>query len=331
MNLLRLVVVVVAAACLAAAFFRPRTAETLGDFWAPCNEMIDGVHIDSWAFQLQKIDPDRIARSATDLVVIDYSRNGTEAGALAPDTVAKMRRKPDGERRLVLAYLSIGEAESYRFYWRKEWRRDPPRWLGPENPDWPNNYKVRYWHDAWQRILVTGPDSYLDKIIAAGFDGVYLDVVDAFHFWEEDHSRAPADMVRLIEKIAGHARAKKDGFVVISQNGEELLTSRRFRRVIDAIAKEDLFYGIEGDGVANTSEQIETSLDYLKLAQKAELPTLVVEYISDRSRRQAAQALFSKHGLIGTFAQRDLDSLIESPFAKGKAGSDVAAARWCGS
>ena len=30
-----------------------------------------------------------------------------------------------------------------------------------------------------------GKDSYLQKIIQAGFDGVYLDIVDAFEYFED--------------------------------------------------------------------------------------------------------------------------------------------------
>ncbi|MCD6345902.1 MAG: hypothetical protein J7L96_00635 [Bacteroidales bacterium] len=36
----------------------------------------------------------------------------------------------------------------------------------------------------WKKILLEQEDSYLDKIMAAGFDGVYLDIIDAFEYWE---------------------------------------------------------------------------------------------------------------------------------------------------
>ena len=50
--------------------------------------------------------------------------------------VARLRKKPDGKPRLVLAYLSVGEAEDYRAYWKKGWKEKPPAWLGPESPVW---------------------------------------------------------------------------------------------------------------------------------------------------------------------------------------------------
>ena len=56
-----------------------------------------------------------------------------------------------------------------------------------ENPDWAGNYKVRYWDPEWQTIISGAPDSYLGKIQAAGFDGVYLDIIDAFEYFESQN------------------------------------------------------------------------------------------------------------------------------------------------
>ena len=58
-------------------------------------------------------------------------------------------------------------------------------WLEEENPDWSGNYKIRYWDKNWQQIIFGNPDAYLDKILKAGFDGVYLDLVDSYEYFEE--------------------------------------------------------------------------------------------------------------------------------------------------
>jgi len=62
---------------------------------------------------------------------------------------------------------------------------DPPSWLAEENPEWPGNYKVRYWNKDWQNIIYGKDDSYLKKILDRGFDGVYLDIIDAFEYFED--------------------------------------------------------------------------------------------------------------------------------------------------
>lgn len=87
-------------------------------------------------------------------------------------------------KRLVIAYMSIGEAEEYRPYWRSQWKETPPDWLEGENPDWEGNHKVRYWEPEWQRVITGESDSYLSLLLEAGFDGAYLDIVDGFEYFE---------------------------------------------------------------------------------------------------------------------------------------------------
>jgi len=99
--------------------------------------------------------------------------------------VAQLRSKANGGKRLVICYMSIGEAEDYRYYWQDSWTGNKPGWMAAENPDWPGNYKVKYWDPQWQEILYKDQDSYLGRITTAGFDGVYLDIIDAFEYFEE--------------------------------------------------------------------------------------------------------------------------------------------------
>lgn len=117
-----------------------------------------------------------------DIVIIDLFYDGSEQ--LNTTDVASLKVKADGGARLVIAYMSIGEAEDYRYYWKAEWKTNPPSWLAVENPNWPGNYKVRYWDTGWQDIIYGNDNSYLKKILDAGFDGVYLDIIDAFEYFE---------------------------------------------------------------------------------------------------------------------------------------------------
>ena len=120
---------------------------------------------------------DALAAVNVDLLIVDAE---AEDGRLITDEVTRLQRKPNGARRLVLCYLSIGEAESYRDYWDPAWATDPPDWLLSENPNWPGKYSVRYWDPEWQAIVC----DQVDRIVAAGFDGVYLDLVDAYGSFE---------------------------------------------------------------------------------------------------------------------------------------------------
>jgi len=117
-----------------------------------------------------------------DLVIMDAYFDGKP---LSPQEVRQGGRKTNGARRLVFAYMSIGEAEDYRAYWQKNWSAAPPPWIESENPEWKGNYRIRYWDPDWRNILFGSPQAYLDQIIAAGYDGVYLDTIDTFYYFED--------------------------------------------------------------------------------------------------------------------------------------------------
>jgi cysteinyl-tRNA synthetase len=122
-----------------------------------------------------------LADTNYDLLIIDafYKEE-----ILTQSELTALKVKKNGSKRLVISYMSIGEAETYRYYWQNEWESSEPEWLEEENPDWEGNYKVKYWMQEWQSLIYGSDSSYLDKILAAGFDGVYLDIIDAFEYFE---------------------------------------------------------------------------------------------------------------------------------------------------
>lgn len=124
---------------------------------------------------------DAITQSNYDLIIMDYFFNDEE---WTKAELNELRRKANGGERLVISYMSIGEAEDYRYYWQSIWNLNSPEWLSNENPDWAGNYKVKYWMQSWKKIIYGNTNSYLDKIIDKGFDGVYLDIIDAFEYFE---------------------------------------------------------------------------------------------------------------------------------------------------
>lgn len=133
-------------------------------------------------YNSRKAFVDAVCATNYDVVIMDLFFNDGTAFTVAE--VERMQHKANGGRRLMICYMSIGEAEDYRYYWKSSWSRHSPDWLDKENPDWAGNYKVRYWHSDWQDIICGNGDSYLNRIVAAGFDGVYLDIVDAFEYYE---------------------------------------------------------------------------------------------------------------------------------------------------
>ena len=278
----------------------------------------------AWGYQLQRARADQIG-SDVDLLVIDHSADGTGPQVFSAAQVASFRARQtaaNGPPRLVLAYLSVGEAESYRYYWQSAWSASKPAWLGPENKDWKRNYLVRFWQPGWQRMIVSpGPSAlrrllelhprwhkpYIDRIIEAGFDGVYLDRVDGFEAWLSERASAERDMVTFVRAISAYAKARRPGFLIVSQNGEELLAHADYRSAIDAVAKEDLLYGLAGDESRNSEDDVASTLAFLASARADRLPVLVVEYLRDPERRFEADVRLREHGFIPLFASRQLN------------------------
>jgi cysteinyl-tRNA synthetase, unknown class len=268
----------------------------------------------SWSIQYRRINPFEIAASPFDLVVIDFRPDvlfGTEFAFSRAD-VAMMQRKPDGGRRLVIAYLSVGEAEDYRWYWQKSWSDTPntrPAWIGTENARWKGNFPVRFWDPAWPAILFGAPDRYLDRIVEAGFDGVYLDRVDVYAEFLTEQPTADRDMVALVGALSAHARALNPRFMTILQNAEELTVRPPVRAAIDGFAKEDLFYGVDHDGRRNTPDAVAASIKPIRALARAGIRTLLVEYPQDAGAAADIRMRARADGFPLLLADRELASL----------------------
>lgn len=315
----------------------------------------------SWSYQLQGYDMGRLRASTADILVVDDSI-GTDQGAEPSRQLAALQKKPDGSRRIILAYLSIGEAEEYRYYWKPEWietatkpepaepvaddqaapadkskakaadvkpsaaaspkaaataqtkpdrwpSKKAPPWLADENDAWSGNFAVRYEDPGWQAIFLDGPQSYLARIVAAGFDGVYLDRVDAFYDHSGNLSDPASAMVDFVARLTMTARSLNPDFLIVPQNGEELLLRPGYVDLIDAIAKEDLLYGSPQEGRPNSTGQIINSVGWLSIARRKGHPVLVVEYLDDAVEIANARLELARLGYIATFAPRLLDAL----------------------
>ncbi len=267
----------------------------------------------SWAYQLRIRDLATVAPSDADLLVIDHGLIAKRDGKLLFDRadIEHLKIRADGRRRIVLSYLSIGEAEQYRFYWQGAWcqRATAPAWIGAVNPNWPGNYPVRFWDPAWQALILDGPDSYLAKIQAQGFDGIYLDRTDVWSEWPKERPAAERDMISFLSRIATTARAQDKNFIVVMQNAEELLTHRTVRRAIDGVAKEDLLYGVNFTEAPNDAETVATALTLLRRARADGLPVFAVEYLADPQLIATAKDKLARYGFVSTIAPRLLDSL----------------------
>ena len=214
----------------------------------------DGIReVRSWGYELQgnqdnggtALEALDLLEVPHDLLVMDFSRDGYDAGRYHAEDIAALRARSPSST--IISYMSIGEASDYRTHWNKSWTSTgratgkqtaaAPSWLGPNNPSWENSCKVRYWEDGWQSIIFNDDRTgWLDLIAAQGFDGAYLDIVDAYYFWGAevpDELRRDGDpssereaarrMIEFIAAFTSHVRERYPDFMIFPQNGEMIL------------------------------------------------------------------------------------------------------------
>ncbi|MBT5308508.1 MAG: hypothetical protein HOL37_04150 [Rhodospirillaceae bacterium] len=115
-----------------------------------------------------------------DMIIVDVF-HGREP--LTRQAVETLKYKKIGAKRLVLAYMDIGAAASYKYYWKENWREGSPSWIREPFRDNPDKYRVQYWRKPWQNIIFGDTNSYVYGLIAQGFDGVVIEGLDAYKFF----------------------------------------------------------------------------------------------------------------------------------------------------
>jgi cysteinyl-tRNA synthetase len=225
---------------------------------------------------------DQIVDSSYDMVVMDYIVS-EEDNADYPLAEAIDSLHNADHPKLVIAYIDIGEAEDYRTYWQPGWEIGDPEWIIALDPDgWEGNYPVAYWHDEYRGIWL-GEGDYLQGILNSGFDGIYLDWIEAYSdenvlaFAEEEGVNSLHEMIWWVGDIANFTRAQDPDFIVIAQNAAELAKYDEYVGIIDAIAQEQVWFDGGGDNdppgdcpLPSTEDEVDTDDYYDRLPRECQ-------------------------------------------------------------
>ena len=267
-----------------------------------------------YVLQPDAVTVGQLASAEVDWLVLEPTIDTSIPLYFTPAEVEQIRTGSACTKKIV-AYLSIGEAEDYRSYWDSSWvdaSGNPipgvaPAWLGPQNPDFAGNYKVRYWDPDWQALIlgtIGGPNQTpLDRIVDQGFDGVYLDIIDAYDFWstsaggnELTRAEARQKMIEWVETISNYARVTRgdSGFLVFPQNAADIIRddndtldalSTRYFDAISGIGIEDLYYNeLAAQPAAETNYRIAQLDEYIAHGKTV----LVTDYVIDANDQSAA-------------------------------------------
>ncbi|MGB0684272.1 MAG: hypothetical protein ACPGOV_16325 [Magnetovibrionaceae bacterium] len=123
-----------------------------------------------------------------DMLVVDvmHGRQPLQRGA-----IERMKYKKIGARRLVLAKLNLTIASRSMYYWQIDWREGSPYWIAAPVPGDPDSYRIEYWRPEWQATIFGNATSFVYGLWTLGFDGVVLEGLDTFRYFEgtEDEER----------------------------------------------------------------------------------------------------------------------------------------------
>ncbi|WP_252509817.1 endo alpha-1,4 polygalactosaminidase [Thalassospira sp. TSL5-1] len=162
----------------------------------PFNEnpfVIDTIHkarnyamvIDSAPFGNKDAYVNALANTNYDILILDAFHRGTVP--LTFDDMRKLRYKKLGTPRLLLAYVDVGTAQTYRYYWRADWRAGSPDFISSASNTgrWGQENHVYYWEPQWQNIIFGNANSYVAGLMQLGFDGIVIDGVDDYRWWAD--------------------------------------------------------------------------------------------------------------------------------------------------
>lgn len=314
--------------------------------------------IQYWGYQIQNINDnismDNLIASQYDMLVIEPTRTDWSSDDKNFDTKnfvsqLKMSKAHDGTTdKLVIAYIDIGEAEDWRWYWTwstiwnngEEKPNDWPDYIIKHDPDgWGGNYPVAFWKDGWKDIVIYGQNqssnpygdynSIIDEVIKDGFDGIYLDWVEAAEdddiiaLAQSEGIDAVEEMINFIQEMKTYALSRNPDFIIIQQNAVSVIAGHpELADVIDAVAQEAVWYDGEatddwdnrnGSDIENDQDQIDYYLNFLKMFQKANIPVFDCEYANKYSGN--AYDLSNENGFIPYCTNRSLSELTDyKPF-----------------
>ena len=256
--------------------------------------------------QLQNLSPAEILEADPDLLVVDYSWDGSSGREMTREDVRRLKTR-DGADRIVLAYMSVGEAEDYRFYWDSMLEKGRDAILVKRNRRWRGNYLVRYWEPKWHDILYRGEDSYLQRILDKGFDGVFLDTVDAAEVHvKKGIEDAGARMAALVLAITRAARAVDPGFLVVAQNPFPILEEEGVLDVLSGVTAEAMLFRGERRSHRRVRELLVWKLQGL---MERGMAVLVIEYLRTKKAKRRLRAICSENGFLCYSGPRLLGSV----------------------
>jgi Glycoside-hydrolase family GH114 len=221
--------------------------------------------VTSWAVNAHIEDAAALARNPAAMLVVSASDLAGRSASAVRKIAEDLQRTTEGSRRPVLASLPLA-----------------PGWDDP---------------------ALSTVTRQLDELVAAGIDGVFFDCSQSLADARRDGRSAEERLVTFIVALSMRARQLNPDFLLIIDNAVELAADVRIASIIDGAARENLLFGIDGQGVANSRTDVISALHDLNRVKRSGRPVFVTEYLADDaiSARTGARQNLRAMGFLSRF------------------------------
>ncbi|HHJ20176.1 MAG TPA: hypothetical protein ENJ84_10215, partial [Gammaproteobacteria bacterium] len=177
------------------------------------------------------------------------------------------------------AYLSIGEANRHRSWW-KQVKSD---WILGENTTW-DSAIMDLTHPGWQQFVL----QRAQKLWQAGYRGFFLDTMDSYLIQstnKADQQKQQAALVQLVHRL----KQQLPNALIITNRGFEVIPD--IARDIDAVAAESL-YAQWNNNDQNYQPVATEDHDWLinqlqNIQSEYSLDIIAIDYLPPSQRQQA--------------------------------------------
>jgi cysteinyl-tRNA synthetase len=251
--------------------------------------------VKDFCMQFDGVDLRVLGETKYDLVVIDHSRDHPNGSTYVPADYDGLRKGKGGPK-VVFAHISVGVAQSSRFYWKKEWNTAPPAWLGTKDPDRTVSFHAKFWEPDFQALILGSKEAYIDRLIAAGFDGIAIDAVNAYRYWQTQGVQdAQAKMVAWVDAIGVYVRRQRASFKVLAIGGEELLSDGRFLEGINGLCCRSAYLS---KGAKRPEEEFKKTEALLDRGIKEGKKLFILEYTEEQAEADFVHARAKEKGYV---------------------------------
>ncbi|MDD4734741.1 MAG: endo alpha-1,4 polygalactosaminidase [Kiritimatiellae bacterium] len=190
--------------------------------------------------------------------------------------------KEEKNKRLCLAYLSVGEAEDFRMYWQGIRNKS---WVLGSNPDWAGDHLVDVRSKEWRRLVT---DEVAPRLMAAGYDGFMLDTLDTAETLLQSDPVSFAGVKEAMAELVLTLRNRWPDAVILVNRGFDILPL--ITPQIDGVLVEGVRSTMDfkhGQSRMLTTDECIWIEKKLEAVQHAGLPVFALDYVVPPDPEQA--------------------------------------------